>query len=98
MRIIEEFYEKLYVIKLSKDFMRNFFLNYFNKRIIPRITIRLSTSITMNEMKMIIQRAILKKSLENGDLPFKYYKRLIFRSKKKKKNRDHSLMIKRLIN
>ena len=36
-------------------------------------------------MKTIIQRAILKKSFENNDLLFKYYKILTFRSRKKKK-------------
>ena len=49
-------------------------------------------------MKMIIQCATLKKSFENDDFFFKYYKVLISRSRKKKDNRNHSLMIKRLIN
>ena len=98
MRMIKEFYKKLYMIKLSKDFARKKILNYFNKRIISRTIIRLSTSIIINEMKMIIQRATLKKSFENNDLFFKYYKMLTSHLRKKKKNRDHSLMIKRLIN
>ena len=98
MRIIEECYKKLYVIKLSKDFAREEILSYLNKRIISKTIIKLSTSIIMNEVKIIIQRTILKKSLENNDLLFKYYKMLTFRSRKKKENRDHSLMIKRLIN
>ena len=96
--MIEEFYKKLYVIKFSKDFAREKILSYFNKRIISKTIIRLLTSITMKEMKMIIQRAALKKSLENNGFLFKYYKMLTFRSKKKKGNRNHSLMIKRLIN
>ena len=95
--MIKEFYKKLYVIKLSKDFARKKILNYLNKRIISKTIIGLSTSITMNEMKMIIQCAILKKSLENNDLFFKYYKILTLRSKKKENNRNHSLMIKKLI-
>ena len=98
MRIIELFYKKLYAIKFSKGFAREKILSYFNKCIISRAIIKLSTSITINEMKMIIQRATLKKSLENDDLFFKYYKMLISRSRKKKKNRDHLLIIKKLIN
>ena len=98
IKIIEEFYKRLYAIKLSKDFMREKILSYFNKRITSKTIIKLSTSITMNEMKMIIQCAILKKSFENNDLFFEYYKVLISRSRKKKRNRNHSLMIKRLIN
>ena len=98
MKIIKEFYKKLYAIKPSKDFARNFFLNYFNKRITPRAIIKLSTSITINEIKMIIQYTILKKSFENNDLLFEYYKMLTLHSRKKKRNRNHSLMIKRLIN
>ena len=98
MRIIENFYKELYAIKSSKNFLKKKILNSFNKRITPRVTIRLSTSITINEMKMIIQRAILKKSFENNDFFFKYYKMLTFRSRKKKKNQDHSLIIKKLIN
>ena len=97
MRVIEEFYKKLYTTKFLKDFAREKILNYFNKRIISRAAIKLSTSIIMNEIKMIIQRAILKKSFENDDFLFKYYKMLIFHSRKKKENRNHSLMIKRLI-
>ena len=77
--------------------MRKKILNYFNKHIISRTIIKLLISITINEIKMIIQRAILKKSFENNDLLFKYYKMLISRSKKKE-NQNHSLMIKRLIN
>ena len=96
--MIEEFYKKLYAIKFSKDFAREKILSCFNKRIISRIIIRLLTSITMNEMKMIIQCAILKKSFENNNLLFEYYKMLISHLRKKKKNRDHSLMIKKLIN
>ena len=52
----------------------------------------------MNEMKTIVQYTILKKSFENNDFLFEYYKMLISRLRKKKGNRDHSLMIKRLIN
>ena len=96
--MIEEFYKELYAIKFSKNFAREKILSYLNKRIISKTIIRLLTSITMNEMKMIIQYTILKKSLENDDLLFKYYKMLTLRSRKKKKNRNHSLMIKRLIN
>ena len=98
MRIIEEFYKKLYAIKPSKDFARKKILNYLNKRITPRAIIRLSTSITMNEIKMIIQRIILKKLFENNGLLFEYYKMLTLRSRKKSKNRNHSLIIKKLIN
>ena len=98
MRIIEKFYKKLYAIKLSEDFTRKKILSCLNKHIISKTIIKLSTSIIINEIKMIIQRAILKKSLENNDLFFKYYKMLTSRSRKKKKNRDHLLMIKRLIN
>ena len=58
--MIEKFYKKLYAIKSSKDFMREKILNYFNKRIISRAIIKLSISIIINEMKMIIQRATLK--------------------------------------
>ena len=97
INLTEKFYKKLYATKLSKDFMRKKILNCFNKRIISRIIIKLLTSITINEMKIIIQRTILKKSFENNDLFFKYYKMLTFRSRKKKKKRNHSLMIKRLI-
>ena len=96
--MIEEFYKKLYAIKSSKDSAREKILNYLNKRIISRTIIKLLTSITMKEMKMVIQYAILKKSLENDDLLFEYYKMLTSYSKKKKKNRNHSLIIKRLIN
>ena len=98
MKIIEKFYKKLYAIKLSKDFTRKKILSYHNKRIISKTIIRLLISIIINEMKMIIQYTILKKSLENNDLLFKYYKMLTSRSRKKKKNRDHSLIIKKLIN
>ena len=98
MKIIEEFYKKLYAMKFSKYFARKKILSYLNKRITSKIIIRLLISITMNEMKIIIQRATLKKSLENNDFFFKYYKMLTFRSRKKKKNRNHSLIIKRLIN
>ena len=98
MRVIEKFYKKLYAIKFSKDFARKKILSCFNKRIISKTIIRLSTSITINEMKMIIQRAALKKSLENNDFSFKYYKMLTSRSRKKKENRNHLLIIKRLIN
>ena len=98
MRVIEKFYKKLYVIKLSKDFARKKILNCFNKRITSKTIIELLISITMNEMKMIIQYTTLKKSFENDGLFSKYYKMLTSRSRKKKKNRDHSLMIKRLIN
>ena len=86
--MIEEFYKKLYVIKFSKNFKREKILNCFNKRIISRAIIRLLTLITINEMKMIIQFTILKKSLENNDLFFKYYKMLISRSRKKKKSKS----------
>ena len=48
-------------------------------------------------MKMIIQCATLRKSLENNDLLFKYYKILTFHSRKRKEDRDHSLMIKKFI-
>ena len=95
--MIEEFYKELYATKPSKDFIREKILNYFNKRIISRIIIKLLTSIIINEMKIIIQRTILKKSLENDDFLFKYYKMLTSRSRKKKKNRNHSLIIKKLI-
>ena len=97
MKIIEEFYKKLYAIKPSKNFMRKKILNYFKKHIISKTITKLSISITINEMKIIIQRAILKKSFENDGLLFEYYKMLIFRSRKKE-NRNHSLIIKRLIN
>ena len=83
--MIEEFYKKLYAIKLSKDFARKFFLNCFNEHIILRAIIKLLISITINEMKMIIQRAILKKSFENDEFFFEYYKMLIFHSRKKKR-------------
>ena len=96
--MIEKFYKELYAIKPSKDFTREEILNYLNKRIILRAIIRLLTSITMNEMKIIIQYIILKKSLESNDLLFEYYKMLTFHSRKKKGNQDHLLMIKRLIN
>ena len=98
MKIIKEFYKELYAIKSLKDFARKEILSYFNKRIISKTIIKLSISIIINEIKMIIQRTILKKSFENNDLFFEYYKMLTSRSRKKKKNRDHSLMIKRLIN
>ena len=98
MRMIEKFYKKLYAIKLSKGFMRKKILNCLNKRIISKIITELLTSITMNEIKMIIQYTILKKSFENNDLFFEYYKVLTSHSRKKKKNRNHSLIIKRLIN
>ena len=81
--MIEKFYKKLYAMKFLKDFAKKKILNCFNKRIISKITIKLSTSITMNEIKMIIQRAILKKSFENNDLFLKYYKMLTSRSRKK---------------
>ena len=83
--MIEEFYKKLYAIKLSKDFIRKKILNCFNKRIILRAIIRLLISITINEIKIIIRYTILKKSFENNDLFFEYYKMLTFRSRKKKK-------------
>ena len=98
MKMIKEFYKKLYAIKFSKNFTREKILNCFNKCIILKAFIKLLTSITMNEIKMVIQYTILKKSFENNDLLFEYYKILTFRSKKKKENRNHSLMIKRLIN
>ena len=98
MKMIEKFYKKLYKTKLSKDSARKKILSCFNKRIISKTTIELLTSITINEIKTIIQRAILKKSLENNDFLFKYYKMLTSHSRKKKENKDHSLMIKRLIN
>ena len=98
IKIIEEFYKKLYATKLSKDFARKKILNCFNKRIILKTIIKLLISITINEIKTIIQCAILKKSLENDDFFFEYYKMLIFRSRKKKKNKNHLLIIKRLIN
>ena len=96
--MIEKFYKKLYTIKFLKDFARKKILSCLNKRIISKTIIELLTSITINEMKMIIQYTILKKSFENNDLLFEYYKMLTFRPRKKKENRDHSLMIKRLIN
>ena len=98
MRVIEEFYKKLYATKPSKDFAREKILNCLNKRISPKTTIELSTSITINEIKMIIQYAILKKSFENDDFFSEYYKVLTLRSRKKEENRDYSLIIKRLIN
>ena len=97
MKIIEEFYKELYAIKLLKDFARKKILNCLNEHIISRAIIKLLTSITMNEIKMIIQCAILKKSLENDDFFFEYYKMLTFHSKKNE-NENHSLMIRRLIN
>ena len=98
IKVTEKFYKKLYAIKPSKDFTRKEILNYLNKRITSKTITKLSALITMNEMKMIIQCATLKKSFENDDFFFKYYKVLISRSRKKKDNRNHSLMIKRLIN
>ena len=98
MRMIEKFNKKLYAMKLSKDFTREKILNCFNKRIILKAATELLTLITMNEIKMIIQYTILKKSFENNDLFFEYYKMLTSHSKKKKKNRNHLLMIRRLIN
>ena len=98
MRVIEEFYKKLYATKPSKDFAKKKILNYLNKRITSKATTELSTPITINEIKTIIQRTTLRKSLENDDLFFKYYKMLTFRSRKKKRNKNHLLIIKRLIN
>ena len=98
IKMIEEFYKELYETKPSKDSAKKKILNCFNKRITSRATTELLTSITMNEIKTIIQRAILKKSPENDDLLFEYYKMLTSRSRKKKGNKNHSLMIKRLIN
>ena len=98
MKIIEKFFKKLYEMKFSKNFIKIFFLSYFNKRITLKAIIKLLTSITMNEVKTIIQRTTLKKSFENNDFPSEYYKMLIFHSKKKKRNKNHSLMTKRLIN
>ena len=69
------------------------------KRIILKIIIKLLALITINEIKRIIQRAILEKSLENNNILLKYYKILTFYLRKKKEeNRDYSLIIKRLIN
>ena len=96
--MIKEFYKKLYAIKFSKDFARKKILTCFNKRITSKTITELSTSITINEIKIIIQRAILKKSPKNDDLLFEYYKMLTSRSRKKKENENHLLIIKRLIN
>ena len=98
MKIIEKFYKKLYEMKFSKNFAKKKILNCFNKRIISKAITKLLTSITINEIKTIIQYMTLKKSLENNDLFFKYYKILTSRLRKKKRNKNHSLMIKRLIN
>ena len=85
MKIIEKFYKKLYETKPSKDFTKKKILNYLNKRIISKTITKLLTSITMNEIKTVIQRTTLKKSFENNDLFFKYYKMLTLRPRKKKK-------------
>ena len=97
MRIIEKFYKKLYAIKPSKDSAREKILNCFNKRIISRTITELSISTIIKKMKMIIQRAILKKSLENNDFFFKYHKMLTSHSKKKKK-KSRSLINNQKIN
>ena len=95
--MIEEFYKKLYAIKFLKDFIKKKILSCLNKHIILKTIIRLLTSITINKVKIIIQRAILKKSFGNNDFLFEYYKMLISHPRKKE-NENHSLMIKKLIN
>ena len=99
MRIAKIFYKNLYASKLSKDFAREEILKYLNITIILKTIIKLLALIIINKIKRIIQRAILEKSLENNDIFLKYYKILISRLRKKKKEiRNYSLIIKRLIN
>ena len=83
--MIEIFYRDLYILKLLKDFVKKEILKYLKKRIILKIIIKLLILITINEIKKIIQRAILEKSLENNNIFSKYYKILTFRLRKKKK-------------
>ena len=54
IRVTEEFYKELYATKPSKDSAREKILNCLNKRITPRAITKLSTSITINEMKITI--------------------------------------------
>ena len=97
--MIKIFYKNLYVSKLFKDFARKEILKYLNTTIILKTIIKLLILITIDEIKRVIQRAILKKSLENNDIFLKYYKILTSRSRKKKEEiRNYSLIIKRLIN
>ena len=98
MKVAKIFYRDLYALKLSKDFAKKEILRYLKKRIISKTIIELLALITINEVKRVIQRAILGKSLENNDIFSKYYKMLTSRLRKKKEeNRDHSLITKRLI-
>ena len=98
IRITKIFYKDLYVSKLSKDFARKEILKCLNTTITLKTIIKLLILITINEIKKVIQRAILEKSLENNDIFSKYYKILTSRSRKKKEIRNYSLIIKRLIN
>ena len=85
IRIAKIFYRNFYVSKLSKDFAREEILKCLNTTIILKAIIKLLVLITINEIKRIIQRVILEKSLENNNILLKYYKILISRSRKKKK-------------
>ena len=85
IRVTKIFYRNLYVSKLSKNFAREEILKYLNITIISKTIIKLLILITINKIKRIIQRAALKKSLENNDILLKYYKMLTSRSRKKKK-------------
>ena len=79
------FYKDLYVSTIFKNFVKEKILKYLNTIIILKTIIKLLILITINKIKKIIQRVILKKSLENNDILSKYYKILTFYLRKKKK-------------
>ena len=84
IRVTKIFYRDFYALKLFEDFARKEILKCLNTKITLKTIIELLILIMINEIKRIIQRAILRKSLENNNIFSKYYKILISRLRKKK--------------
>ena len=72
IRITKIFYRDLYVLKLCENFVREEILKYLITIIILKIIIKLLALITINEIKRVIQRAILENSLKNNNILLKY--------------------------
>ena len=92
----EEFYKELYAMKLSEDSVREEILGCLTERITRRAATELSALIIVDEVEKAIQRAALGKSPGSDGLPSEYYKVLAPRSKKKGRDKEHSIMAGRL--